>query len=389
MSDRFDKPLQGNASDGIAALDRGRGIMPSQAKIEHWKYPLTVGSDMHNSDHINFNSHESSEYAIKRMGKLDIMTNEPYVMFEFMEVNTTPIHVAEPSKQSSTTIRDTGRASGGMNLSGVQIVQNYQESEGNTDDDAPSLVETAKAGLQNFWESVKDQVQRDYGGSISLYMPTDIQINDTMVYSDDNRTMGALAKEVFADGTGEAWGNFKELVANPTTLISPASLAITGGAIGKVFGDTGAMIAALAGGATGAALRTELQRGTGQLANPNEISAYTSTNLRTFTFTWTILPDSKDESEAAAGLIKFMRKSAHARKETSLIVTVPDHVIVSFHGAQDMIQLPPVVIDSVGVTYNPNNTSFFKQNNAPVEIGLTVGLKELAPIYRKDVEAGY
>jgi hypothetical protein len=54
-----------------------------------------------------------------------------------------------------------------------------------------------------------------------------------------------------------------------------------------------------------------------------------------------------------------------------------------------MIQLPPCVIESVNVSYNPNNTSFFKENNAPVEIALAVTLKEMVPLYSADVEAGY
>ena len=51
-----------------------------------------------------------------------------------------------------------------------------------------------------------------------------------------------------------------------------------------------------------------------------------------------------------------------------------------------MIQLPPCVIESVNVTYNPNVSSFFKENNAPVEIGLSVYLKEMVPIYADDIE---
>jgi hypothetical protein len=62
---------------------------------------------------------------------------------------------------------------------------------------------------------------------------------------------------------------------------------------------------------------------------------------------------------------------------------------VSFHGAKDMIQLPPCVIESVNATYNPNVSSFFKINNAPVEVGLAVTLKEMVPIYVDDVMAGY
>jgi hypothetical protein len=123
--------------------------------------------------------------------------------------------------------------------------------------------------------------------------------------------------------------------------------------------------------------------------NPNEILQYSQTALRSFTFNWVILPDNEDESEQATGLIKFFRRSAHAKRTSSTLVTVPDHVITSFHGAKDMIQLPPCFIESVNVTYNPNNSSFFRRNNSPVEIGLAITLKEIVPIYATDVDKGY
>ena len=103
--------------------------------------------------------------------------------------------------------------------------------------------------------------------------------------------------------------------------------------------------------------------------------------------------ETENESKQAAGLIKFFRKSAHANRTSSTLVTVPDHVVTSFHGGGNkdvaMIQLPPCYIESVNVTYNPNNSSFFKQNNAPVEIGLGITLKEIIPIYAQDVEDGF
>jgi hypothetical protein len=224
-------------------------------------------------------------------------------------------------------------------------------------------------------------------GSIALYMPTDIQINDQMVYNDDSRKMGAFAETLFNEKTASD-------IFNPVTLTSPTSLALAGYLGGKFLpGSSTSMMSALAGAGLASVVQTELQRGSGKIANPNEILLYNSTALRTFTFNWTILPDSVGESKHATGLIKMFRKSAHARKDNLMIVTVPDHVIVSFHGAgaerTNMIQLPPCVIESVGVTYNPNTSSFFYENNAPVEIGLTITLKEMAPIYSADVEAGY
>ena len=56
--------------------------------LEHWKYPGSVGNDTR-VDNINFNSHNSSDYAIERMDAISEATHEPFVMFEFMEINET------------------------------------------------------------------------------------------------------------------------------------------------------------------------------------------------------------------------------------------------------------------------------------------------------------
>jgi len=149
----------------------------------------------------------------------------------------------------------------------------------------------------------------------------------------------------------------------------------------------------LFGGLTGAAIATtvspEMQRNTGELMNPNEYIAYQSTAMRSFTFNWTFLPDNPDESKATASIIREFRKAAHASRQDFLMLTVPNHVVVSFHGASDMIQLPPVVIEAVNVTYNPNAASYFKHNNSPVEVALSLTLKEITPLYRDDIDQGF
>jgi hypothetical protein len=151
----------------------------------------------------------------------------------------------------------------------------------------------------------------------------------------------------------------------------------------------GAKVGGVLGVAAAGVLQDEYQRSTGQAKNPHEYMAYQSTGMRSFTFNFIFLPDNQDESIQTASIIKQFRMAAHAYKNNSLTMTVPDHLIVSFHGAKDMIQLPPVVIEAVNVSYNPNNTSFFRHGNAPVEVGLGITLKEIAPIYRNDVEAGW
>ena len=96
----------------------------------------------------------------------------------------------------------------------------------------------------------------------------------------------------------------------------------------------------------------------------------------------------KLDKKQVTQIIKSFRRAAHAKRNDSLTLTVPDHVVTSFHGAGDMIQMPPTVIESVNVTYNPNNTSFFKNGNNPVEVAMSVTFKEIVPIYRHDIEGG-
>ena len=374
-------------------------------ETQHWKYPETVGNDTIYDD-INFNSDETSEYAVARMSHISTATHEPFMLFEFMKVDNddygtgTANAITGFGSDVATTFKNA------IGKGETDIVGNHNNANSIAVDEDTSLMDKAEdtfEKIKSWAKSISNLVKRKYTGSIALYMPTDIQINDQMVYNEDSRKMGALAETLFS-------GNYEDAF-NPTTLTSTAALTaigfvggkaagfgktvagklpLIGGLSKKLLGSGGSgVMSALAGAGLAQVVSTEIQRGSGKIANPNEILMYQSTAMRTFSFSWTILPDSLDESKQAAGLIKMFRMSAHARKDNLMIVTVPDHVIVSFHGAKDMIQLPPCVIESVNVTYIPNSSSFFKENNAPVEIGLVISLKEMAPIYAGDVDKGY
>lgn len=368
--------------------------------FQHWKYPSTVGSDTYQDD-INFNSHEDSEYAKKRMDSISQLTNEPFMMFEFMKVDGTPnkntgFNYAQAGKKgfnwtagflksnsaavigTAATILDQNNVAG----RGTSRENAIMESAGGTNS---TLVNREKAqkgidAAKGLIEAYTTPVRRTYTGSICLYMPTGIEISDGITYNDDTRQFAAGLNEMVEGGGGRAFNN-------KAVLASQQAISVYGAAMSKLGG--GAMLGALAGYGVGDIIATEMQRSTGALLNKNEFAAYGSTPLRSFTFNWVILPDSEQESDQAAGLIKFFRESMHATKNDQVTITVPDHCVVSFHGSKDMIQLPPVVVENVGVTYNPNNSSFFRKNNSPVEINLTVTLKELNPLYRDDVKAGY
>ena len=216
-------------------------------------------------------------------------------------------------------------------------------------------------------------------------MPTDIQINDSIAYNENTRkTFGILQ--------GLAEDDVKLSSATGAALALGTVAAGAGlGQLGRMADFGGSQASALGGliGAAGVGVVTdEYQRSTGKASNPHDYMAYQNTTLRTFTYTYTFLPDSVEESKDVAEIIKQFRHAAHAERIDAVALTVPEHVIVSHHGAGDMIQLPPLVIESVNVSYNPNNSSFFTEGGHPVEVGLSVSLKEIVPIYKKDIEGG-
>ena len=387
----------------IGASTNTTGWMQTFGATQHYRYPQNVGADSV-ADNINFNSHDSSEYAKKRMTAIDEATQEPYMLFEFMKIreDKTEARNAEKTQGNGTSYyNDIGKkangsifASGGYTRADRAAIGQAKREDRNlalAEDDvdlgiANSWVDKSLKAVATFFKDLVKTADRDYIGSAALYMPTDIQINDTMVYNEDTRKIGALA-EAILDGEAS-----KGDVLNKQVLLDPTVMGLMAGGAAYAADKTGfgssAATALLALGTYGIGdlMQTELQRSTGKILNPNELLRYAQTALRSFTFNWTFLPDNEFESNQATNIIKMFRKAAHATKKSSTMITVPDHVVVSFHGAKDMIQIPPCYIESVNVTYNPNVSSFFKRNNAPVEIGFSLTIKEIVPIYADDVE---
>jgi len=374
--------VAGHAAESAASL-AGRIKEYEYDSQQHYAYPETIGGQYNSS--LNYNSHSSSEYAIARSDQIDSLSIEPFVLFEFMRINT--------DKQNEA-IRNQNEATKQLLTNAERVAEREQLINNQSEDAGTEAARVQKFDAESA-EINKDFVPektfgmgaayRNLTGSIALYMPTDIQISDSIAFSEDSRKFGAAVEGLFSD-TDATLAEGKQ-----TTLYTGKSFAaISGGAgylAGKYFKKSGAagIISSIAGYGIGDIIQNEYQRSTGLTGNPNEFLAYKSTPLRSFTMNWKILPDSPAESKAATGLIEFFRVSAHAKKVNTLEITVPDHVVTSFHGAAGMIQIPPCYIESVNVTYNPNVSSFFKHGNAPVEVDLSVTFKEIVPIYKDDI----
>ena len=394
----------GNDPDFIEQVTRGFYTSSNPFRL---KYPSTVGEDANIT--VNYNTNQSSEFAksrVKDPNGIDELSFEPFVMFDFMEV--IPDKKQERIKKMAQTNRFIKNAP--SNASGLDLVSTQQADKAENEKFAQTvyaILDTSPKGpnQKNLGEAAEEadeggfltQAKRQFKGSISMYMPTDIQVNDTIVYNENTRKTMAIIE-------GLTSGDVDATASKGSVLTSTGALGAAGFGLGTIFeklsagatSKVGKFLASKGGaaagfiGAAGASIvGDEYQRSSGKASNPHDYMAYQSTTLRSFTFTFTFLPDNHDESLEVTQIIRAFRSAAHARRNDALTLTVPDHVIVSHHGAGDMIQLPPCVLESVNVSYNPNNTSFFLQGNNPVEVGLSVTLKEIVPIYKQDVEAGF
>ena len=441
MSDAYERKLNDSMGLDFPNIrlpdDMGGGVFQPRVQTRDFykksttfnlKYPETVGEDFNTV--TNYNSNASSHYAKSRIAdkgrqgpddEPGILKDsmEPFVFFEFMEITPKKKldrleNMGEAGKKARTHSSRKGnamnfsKAAGGGNTDPndlefqgtyYSLLQDYMP-DSVTGDSNPhqgsTMLEAAGEAGKGGWFTA---ALRQYAGSIALYMPTDIQINDQIVYNEATRKVAGILEGGMADLSGESAGTVATSQASMTALgtgVGALSEKYIPKLLGKAFpkatefiADKGKVLGGFLGAAGASIVSDEYQRSTGKATNPHDYMAYQSTGLRSFTFTFTFLPDSKDESDEVTKIIKHFRIAAHAKRNDSLTLTVPDHVVTSFHGAGDMIQMPPTVIEAVNITYNPNNTSFFKDGNNPVEVAMSITLKEIVPLYRHDIEGGF
>lgn len=376
------------------------------------KYPITVGDTMGGA-FLDYNTNQSSEFANTRINEgINKDSIEPYVFFEFMSViprdKNKAIKARKKAKANEMPMGNLAkkisenRDLDGSALSQIEYNLIGATEGGNARQDGvkpgTQLIEAADDAKES---GLLKRALREYKGSIAMYMPTDIQFNDTIQYNENSRRIFGILEGIGLGGDTDIFSQstFDSIVGLATVGVGTAVGFTAGklsGFLSKFFGakagsfiaDKGVATGGLIGAAGASVVTDEYQRSFGRATNPHEYMAYQNTGLRSFTYTFTFLPDSRQESDHVTQIIKEFRHAAHADKIDALKVTVPDHVIVSHHGAGDMIQLPPLVIESVNVTYNPNNASFFLDGGNPVEVGLSVTFREIVPLFKQDIEGG-
>ena len=219
---------------------------------------------------------------------------------------------------------------------------------------------------------------------IALYMPQSVTVSDSMTYENfDTGIVGALMEGGFNSDNYSA-EDIKALAHKYGTALA------TGGAAGiaSKLGPFSALLGGAVVADVASKVNSEIQKKTQAVINPRMFSMFRSPAMRQFGYNFTFIPESETESDTAMDIIKVFRKTMYPTATQVMSYNFPHVYSIQYVNA-DIIKIPEVALASANVVYNPNSMSYFKQNNRPVEIQLTLTFQELKPITSQLVEAGY
>lgn len=270
------------------------------------------------------------------------------------------------------------------------IIARYPNSVESTDD--PFVLFTKHRAKYNTrgGNSRVDLISTDH---VSLYMPMGFAINDQAVFETAATGVAGGAAAALISGTNPAnvtQADVTAIAMNSAEQLGTAAGGLAGSALpGRVGGIVGGILGAVGAGTVAQAAAQEYNKQAQVSVNPREFMLYKSPGMRNFSFRFRFIPDDEGESRAAEEIVKWFRRGMYPTAAGQYSFNFPDAFQIEIKNMQGIPKLPEVFLESCNVTFNPNSMSYFKQNNRPVEINLSLEFKELQPITRENINEGF
>ena len=260
-----------------------------------------------------------------------------------------------------------------------RIAENRKKSnsvEEKAEEARTNLIDLAK-GVEYFPNQNKPKV--------TLYSPISLVFNDAVGYSPADLGIIGGAVEGGIQSGESIVGAVGQGLSRTGSTISQFLGAFTSGD----YLQTGAAVAASrVPGAVGNAIRLTLR----VTANPNTRAVFQNVNLRTFSFTFKLIPNSLEESQEIEKIVKHFRREIYPElTEQGLGYKFPDAFRISLHHKNKQVKMPKIntcFLQSVNHNYNPTAGTFHK-DGYPSEVDLTMNFIEMRPLSKEDVDKNY
>ena len=215
-------------------------------------------------------------------------------------------------------------------------------------------------------------------GSVTLYMPSNISVNDVLSYDNVDTGVGGMLTN--AAGSSASPGEFIDKIKeNAKPLVERA--------VSQKLADM-SQSKGIVGGAAGQALINS-----GEVVNPHTQMLFKSPALRQFSYTFKLVPRSASEASHIIRIIKFFRSAAYPELTTQgsgqsvdmATFKFPQHFQITYltKGKENKFMIKHIesYLTSVNVVYNATSPSFFA-DGMPSEFDLTLTFQESKALNR-------
>ena len=219
-------------------------------------------------------------------------------------------------------------------------------------------------------------------GSVILPMPKNIADSNSVSFSGDRMNAFQAA----------AAGMIGAVLSDAPGAATRAAAQNIQGAIGENSGQLKDTIRAkvtesIIGGGN------VLTRTTGAILNSNLELLFGGPELRTFQFSYTMTPRTKQEAANCKQIIRMFKKAMAAKlKQGALFLYTPnmfDIVFIHKGGPHPFLnKIKPCALTNFGVTYTPDGAYMTYEDGSPVAYNLSFSFNEIEPIYDIDYENG-
>ena len=152
----------------------------------------------------------------------------------------------------------------------------------------------------------------------------------------------------------------------------------------------GALIAKnkLSGG-TSLNLRNKAALSAGVATNPYTRQAFENVNIRTYNFSFKLIAESEEDSDAAKAIERTFRKFLYPKRAGSIALAYPPLFEISFYKGevinQYMPNIKPCYLTSLESTFNETANTMFQKTGAPLEVNLSLSFQEERAMVRQDL----
>ena len=230
---------------------------------------------------------------------------------------------------------------------------------------------------------------------VSMFVPISVTFNDGAQY-DDTASLGVTggaAMAAFEGGSGVLGSLYEGVKSGAMSMIGVGdNTGISGGDIGRVVATRLAQMAPVVpqGVKNAVSLTTQTS------LNPNTRPLFRNVNIRTFTFTFKMIPESKREAAVVERIVKHFRKNVYPEiipegvDGFSIAYRFPKLFDISFDMNGKKMGIPKIekcYLRNVSVTYN-STAATFHEDGQPNEVDMTLTFVERKTLSRKDIEVG-